>query len=124
MEDPLKDIEWEEYYCEDCGLVTQHLKDSSTGEVKACANCAVQELKAKAYTDEEDIINWPKHYNTGNIQPIDVIEDWELDFRLANAVKYIARHQHKGKSKEDLQKAVWYINRYIDKELTKERSDG
>jgi len=69
-------------------------------------------------TDAEDVIDWPKHYNTGKIQPIDAIEDWKLDFRLANAVKYIARHEHKGSAKKDLEKAIWYIQRFIDKELS------
>ena len=67
--------------------------------------------------DESDVVDYPKHYNTGKIQPIDVIEDWKLDFRLANAVKYIARHDHKGSAEKDLEKAIWYIQRYIDKEL-------
>jgi hypothetical protein len=74
--------------------------------------------------DENDNINWPKHYNTGKIQPIDAIEDWKLDFRLANAVKYIARHKYKKNAKKDLEKAIWYIQRYIDKELTKEGNNG
>lgn len=67
---------------------------------------------------KEDIINKPKHYNFANIEPIDVIEDWKLDFRLANALKYISRAGKKdiAKTKEDLQKAIWYINRYIIKE--------
>ena len=71
--------------------------------------------------NEEDVIDWPKHYNAGKIQPIDAIEDWKLDFRLANAVKYIARHEHKGTAKKDLEKAIWYIQRYIDKELSNEQ---
>lgn len=70
--------------------------------------------------DEKDEINWPKHYNAGKIQPIDAIESWQLDFRLANAVKYIVRHKHKENPKKDLEKAVWYIQRYIDKELGNE----
>ena len=66
-----------------------------------------------------DVIEWPQHYNQGKIQPIDVIEDWKLDFRLANAVKYIARAGKKdpNKTKQDLEKALWYIRRYIEKEL-------
>lgn len=66
----------------------------------------------------EDIINKPKHYNFATIEPIDVIEDWQLDFRLANALKYISRAGKKdpSKTKEDLEKAIWYINRYITKE--------
>ena len=74
--------------------------------------------------DSQDEIKWPKHYNTGKIQPIDAIEDWGLDFRLANAVKYIARQEHKGNAKKDLEKAIWYIQRYIDKKLTKDENNG
>jgi hypothetical protein len=73
--------------------------------------------------DENDVINWPKHYNTGKIQPIEAIEDWKLDFRLANAVKYISRCEHKGKTKQDLEKAIWYIERYIKIELNKDVSN-
>lgn len=68
---------------------------------------------------ESDEVNWPKHYNMGSIQPIDVIENWKLDFRLGNALKYIARAGRKDKTKtrQDLEKALWYIRRFIDKEL-------
>ena len=69
--------------------------------------------------DDNDIVDYPKHYNTGKIQPIDVIESWQLDFRLANVVKYIARFKHKGSPEKDLEKALWYLQRYIDKELKK-----
>jgi len=74
--------------------------------------------------DDNDVIKWPKHYNTGKIQPIEAIEDWKLDFRLANAVKYIARCEHKGKAKQDLEKAIWYIERYIKIELNKDVNNG
>lgn len=72
---------------------------------------------------EEDVINKPKHYNFATIEPIDVIEDWKLDFRLANALKYISRAGKKdlSKTKEDLQKAIWYINRYIIKECSDDK---
>ena len=37
-------------------------------------------------------IDAPSHYVDGRkIQPIDVIEDWDLDFCRANVIKYIAR---------------------------------
>jgi hypothetical protein len=61
-----------------------------------------------------EYINHPDHYNKGDIEVIDVIEDWNLGFHLGNAIKYIARSKHKGKEKEDLEKAMWYIQRYID----------
>jgi len=61
-----------------------------------------------------DSINSPKHYTAGKYEVIDVIEDWDLNFRLANTIKYIARHKHKGKPLEDLKKALWYLQREID----------
>ena len=66
-----------------------------------------------------EAVNHPSHYNTGEIEVIDVIEDWKLGFHLGNAVKYIARAGVKdpSKEKEDLEKAVWYVRRYIDSVL-------
>ena len=55
----------------------------------------------------------PSHYNTGNIEVIDAIEDWRLGFNDGNVVKYIARAPHKGKQLEDLRKARWYLDREI-----------
>lgn len=60
-----------------------------------------------------DPVNHPKHYTFGKIEPIDAIEDWGLGFCLGNAVKYIARAQHKGATIQDLAKAQWYINHHI-----------
>ena len=62
-----------------------------------------------------ETINHPKHYG-GEDNPyeaIKVIEAWELGFNLGNVVKYIARAGKKGDAKQDLEKAVWYLNREI-----------
>lgn len=67
------------------------------------------------FDEPKDVVNSPQHYTHGKFEVIDVIEDWDLNFRLANAVKYIARHKHKGKPLEDLKKAAWYLQREIDK---------
>ena len=63
----------------------------------------------------EDAVNRPAHYSDGKIEVIDFIEDKGLNFHRGNAVKYIARAGKKDKSKEieDLQKAIWYLNREI-----------
>jgi hypothetical protein len=61
-----------------------------------------------------DNVNHPGHYNIGKIEVIEAIEDWKLNFNLGNAVKYIARADHKGKPVEDLQKAVFYLQREIE----------
>lgn len=70
-----------------------------------------------AVADESaEAVSHPKHYNVGKIEVIDFIEDKKLNFSLGNAVKYIARCQHKvGGTKriEDLKKAIWYIQHQI-----------
>lgn len=58
-------------------------------------------------------VEHPSHYNVGSIEVIDAIEDWCLGFHLGSVVKYIARAPHKGKLREDLTKALWYLHRFI-----------
>lgn len=57
----------------------------------------------------------PDHYSTEDLtyEPIKVIEAWGLDFSLGNVLKYIARAGRKGDTLEDLNKAMWYLNRAI-----------
>lgn len=65
----------------------------------------------------------PEHYNQFKIEPIDAIEEWDLNFNLGNVIKYVARAKHKGSELDDLQKARFYLNREIKrKEL--ENNDG
>lgn len=58
-------------------------------------------------------VDHPKHYNSNGsgIECIDVVE-W-MPFNIGNAVKYLWRCEHKGADVEDLEKAVWYIQREI-----------
>jgi len=60
------------------------------------------------------MVQHPPHYTFGSIEVIDVIEGWGLPFHIANAVKYVARCDKKGKKLEDLKKAKWYIDRYLN----------
>lgn len=71
---------------------------------------------------ENDIVNHPPHYTDGKIEVIDFIEDKGLNFHRGNAVKYIARAGKKDKSKEveDLKKAIWYLNREIQRMESKQ----
>ena len=62
-------------------------------------------------------VNNPEHYG-GKENPyeaIKVIEAHNLDFCLGNAVKYILRAGKKEDFKQDLEKAIWYLNRKIEK---------
>jgi hypothetical protein len=62
-------------------------------------------------------INNPEHYGgkQNTYEAIKVIEAWDLNFHLGNVVKYISRAGKKDKTKlkEDLEKAKWYLDRFI-----------
>lgn len=60
-------------------------------------------------------VNHPAHYNHGTIEAITVIEDWSLNFNMGNALKYLARADHKGTPEADLKKAIWYLQRELDR---------
>lgn len=68
----------------------------------------------------DDPVNHPKHYTFGRIEVIEVIEDWKMDYHLGNAVKYIARSPHKGEPEQDIKKAIWYLQRWLDTQRKKE----
>jgi hypothetical protein len=51
----------------------------------------------------------PNYYNRGRIPVWDFIRDQELDFHKGNAIKYICRAGHKGSAKEDIEKAITYL---------------
>ena len=69
----------------------------------------VNETKGKP-----NMVNHPSHYNKGKIEVIDFIEDQGLSFHLGNVIKYVARAGAKGDKLEDLKKAQWYLDRYIN----------
>jgi len=72
-----------------------------------------------ARQDEEDMVGAPKHYNTGNIECIDAIEESMSSvafkgYLKGNCMKYLWRYDYKGKQVEDLQKAGWYLNKLTE----------
>ena len=58
-------------------------------------------------------VNNPKHYNVGDIEVIDFIDSWNLNFNLGNVIKYVTRCVYEGNKIEDLQKAIFYLEREI-----------
>ena len=65
----------------------------------------------------------PEHYQSDtNLEAIDVIEAFDLNFHRGNIVKYILRagkkseegYENKQKQLEDLNKAKWYLSRLIE----------
>ena len=67
------------------------------------------------------MVDHPEHYKAGDLEVIDIIEAFDLDFHLGNAVKYILRAGRKTEDAgEDLDKAIWYINRFLDTQVVYE----
>lgn len=64
---------------------------------------------------KEDVVQSPTHYTSTKISALDVIDDWELCFRLGNVIKYIKRHRLKNNPLEDLKKAAEYLRMSIEK---------
>lgn len=60
-------------------------------------------------------VNHPNHYNNhpSGVECIDVVE--HFSFNIGNAIKYLWRCNYKGKKREDLEKAKWYIDRELEK---------
>lgn len=67
-----------------------------------------------------------EYYKQGDIEVIDFVDAYKLNFNLGNAVKYIARCNYKkikcpkcdaetSTKVNDLRKAIWYIEREIEK---------
>jgi hypothetical protein len=81
------------------------------------ANIDRVQLQQLSETKSKEQVNHPDHYNQGQIEVIDYIEDLGMgdDFCAGNAIKYISRYKYKGKPLEDLKKAKWYIERLIER---------
>ena len=90
----------------------------------ACKNIGVDNVQLDAYLQPKDYdpINHPSHYTIG-IEVIDFIESWDMSYHLGNVLKYLCRAPHKGRQMEDLQKALWYLRRYV-RFLTKRRQEA
>lgn len=130
------------YECRTCGEMPTSLLDCSctryiketvnSPEPDECSSCSGEGITLNKAGDEEhcyhcwglgsipfsrihkETVNSPEHYNKGKIEVIDFIEDQKLDFALGNAIKYICRANHKGNRKEDIKKAVWYLERKLN----------
>lgn len=73
---------------------------------------------------EFDVVQRPRHYNSGKFEVIDIIEDitdtaakggasGSECYKLGNAIKYLARYRFKN-GVEDLRKSIWYVQSIID----------
>ena len=60
-------------------------------------------------------VDHPPHYNQhpSGVECIDIVE--HMGFNIGNAVKYLWRADHKDADIEDMEKAVWYVQREIQR---------
>lgn len=75
-------------------------------------------MSGENYKDN-DAVNHPSHYTIGGIECIEAIkasmspEEFH-GYLKGNSIKYLWRYRLKGRAKEDLQKAQWYLNRLLE----------
>jgi hypothetical protein len=80
---------------------------------------ALNSYAAEAEKEAEDMVTAPRHYNTGNIECIDAIEESMSSvafkgYLKGNCMKYLWRYDYKGKQVEDLKKAGWYLQKLTE----------
>ena len=79
-----------------------------------------EDTEAPVIQHSTDPVNHPDHYNYGEIEIIDFIDQVSEHYNpvvavhIANAIKYLSRAPHKN-GKEDIEKARWYIERAYQK---------
>lgn len=67
-----------------------------------------------------DDVNKPQHYNSGTIECIEYIKDSAESvahyegYLAGNVKKYLHRCPYKNKKLQDLQKARWYLDKWIE----------
>ena len=90
----------------------RHIEDTNAEETIQVPTA--EHMDAMYGNIKHDAVNHPSHYTRGKIEVIDFIEDQQLPYHLGNVIKYIARAGYKGDKLEDLKKARWYLDRYIN----------
>ena len=89
------------------------IRDGDRAAKNQGSTCGSRPTPGTTKGEPGEMVEHPKHYNMGAIEVIDAIEEWGLGFNDGNAVKYIARAEHKGATMQDLKKALFYLQRHI-----------
>lgn len=101
-------------------MFSQMTGQSSERKLGEWREVTAEDLKTLAHTRmiKQDVVNYPSHYTShpSGIECIQITE--HMNFLLGNAIKYIWRSDLKN-GVEDLQKAIFYINREIQNRTKK-----
>lgn len=114
-------------YCEGCAL----RRDGKCEAVKKygaafCAGVIFRKIEPAAPSQEtkHDAVNHPAHYTShpSGVECITITE--HHDFCIGNAIKYLWRQGLKSGASniEDLEKAVWYTKREIERIKTEDKA--
>ncbi len=105
--------------CNSCAHYEHCVKvNGSAANLDGCEICKSYDKRfERVALQQHDPVNHPSHYTDGKIEVIDFIEDKKLNFHRGNAVKYISRAGKKDptKEKEDILKAIWYLQRDVQR---------
>ena len=104
-----------------CKFDSHDVDLSNIGYCRACYGKTKrkQETELEEIAPMSDVVNHPPHYNQGGMETIDVIKakltsEGFKGYLIGNIVKYITRFEFKGRPKEDLAKAQWYLEKLVD----------
>tara|TARA_R100000234_G_scaffold92552_1_gene60822 strand:- start:974 stop:1471 length:498 start_codon:yes stop_codon:yes gene_type:complete len=95
------------------GDIVEDTKEQVEDFIKSDIEAVVEEDCKHKYSYEQSV-NHPSHYNKTQLEVIDAIDIWGLDFSEGNVIKYLLRAKHKNNAREDLEKALWYVQRLLD----------
>ena len=78
--------------------------------------CGAKSSNQQEYTPAYEYVAHPIHYGgkDNTYEAIKVIEAWKLNFSLGNVLKYISRAGKKDNIVQELEKALWYLERELE----------
>lgn len=106
-----------EHSCRYCPLSNEY-EDCSFDDFWEISAESVERAYNLAYGEKKEEINHPDRYKSGKFECIDVMldvfgADAVKHFCILNVFKYLWRAEKKN-GVEDMKKAVWYLNKYIE----------
>lgn len=107
-----------DYLCERC-------RYNLTGTVKSGLSFFIPSTVNLRHAEKgTDNVEHPSHYTGGSIECIDAMRETQgveavKNFCICNAFKYLWRHGKKN-GVEDVKKAAWYLNKFIELEEKKD----